>query len=34
MKFLKEDLVILTDHENARIRYTALVLLKKMEEEE
>ena len=34
MKFLKEDLEILSEHENARIRYTALVLLKQMEEEE
>ena len=34
MKFVKEDLEILADHENARIRYTALVLLRQMEEQE
>ena len=34
MKFLKEDLEILADHHNARIRYTAMVLLKQLEEEE
>lgn len=34
MKFAKKDLEILAEHENARIRYTAMVLLRKLEGEE